>query len=164
MPDQILHLVTHYDDDRLRICPFGLFDSTAMMNVYGSNGICEASLYPNKRDVDRNVVTSCRMFEASEFFRDEISADDRNIMKFNCEGAETAIINNLIDSGEIWKVSNMCITWDCRVIAGEEYKEAELIARMNSIGYDRWVSSDEAFAPHTMPHPEKIAQWLGSIV
>jgi FkbM family methyltransferase len=163
MPTQFNYLVETYKDNRVYLCNYGLADRTETMNIYGSNSICEASLYPNKRDVDQNIVTQCLIVEASEFFREHISSDDRNVMKFNCEGAEVPILNNLMDTGEIWKVSNMVITFDCRYISGEEHHEAELINRLHSINYDRWVSSDDAFVPHTQPHSEKIEQWLSTI-
>ncbi len=167
MPNQFAQLRATYGGDlRVDLHNFGLADYTGPADIYGSNDIAEASMYAAKRDVNAAVVTPCQVVEASEFFRQCISADDRNVMKFNCEGAEVPILNNLIDSGEIWKVSNAVITWDCSCIPGEEHHEAELIARMQSIGFDRWVGSVEAFDPPPgipWPHPAKIAQWLRAI-
>ena len=103
----------------------------------------------------------CQVVEASEFFRERISGGDPVVFKFNCEGAEIPIINNLIDTGEIWKVSHMLISWDCMVITGQEHQKQLLIDRMASIGFDRWISSEIAYAPNTQPHDEKVAAWLG---
>lgn len=164
MPVQANYISEHYlKDERLRVCHYGLSDQTGSVLIYGSNDRCEASMYARKRDVNPNHVTVCQMVEASEWFRDNLEGDECVLMKFNCEGAEVPILNNLMDSGEIWKVSHMVITFDCRYIAGEERHEQELKDRLATIGYDRWVSSDDAYAPHTQPHTEKIAQWLHSV-
>jgi hypothetical protein len=107
------------------------------------------------------------MVEASEFFREHISADDRNIMKFNCEGAETPILNNLIDTGEIWKISDAMIDFHGRVIPEIAHDEAVLIDRLRSIGFDRWMGPDEAYAyvnsAYSGTHCEAVAHWLSLI-
>lgn len=157
MPVQFAELVTKYSDPRIHLFNHGLVDRTETMNIYGSNSICEASLYPGKRDVDENVVTPCAMVEASEFFREHISADDRNILKLNCEGAEIPIMNNLIDSGEVWKLAHVMLDFDCRYIEGQQHLEGELLQRLGDIGFNRYTLCDDN--PH-IAHIDKVAYWL----
>jgi FkbM family methyltransferase len=157
MPNQYAHLLEKYDDDRMTFFNHGLLDHTGTENIYGSNDICEASLYPTKRDVNPGVVTPCAMVEASEWFRQYIRAEDQTILKLNCEGAEIPVLNNLIDSGEIWKIDHIMLDFDCRYIAGNQHLEQEMLDRLASIGFNRYTLADD---DPSRTHLQKMAHWL----
>jgi FkbM family methyltransferase len=161
MPRQFRNLGIFYGSvPTLEILHCGLAARTGKMNVYGDNRHNEASIYSGKPNVNESIVTSCDFIEASEFFRNNLSTEDTNIVKVNCEGAEIPIFNNLIDSGEIWKITKTTICWDSRKIPGMEDSERMLRERFSEIG----------FTGHECPnkiqgdtHQERIANWLHQI-
>ena len=158
MPKQWANISSTYrDDPRCTFFNHGLLDHTGTVDIYGSNDICEASIYPTKRDVNPAVVTPCAMVEASEWFRQYIRDEDRNIFKLNCEGAEIPILHNLIDSGEIWKIDHIMLDFDCRYIDGNQHLEAEMLDRLRSIGFNRYTLADDN--PY-LTHLQKMAHWL----
>ncbi len=161
MPGQRDQLIEKFGGyPQVTLWPFGLLDESGTFPVYGSNTICEASIYPTKVDLDRNIVTECSFVEASEWFRAQIPEGETVLVKMNCEGAEIPILNNLIDSGEIWKITAMTFDLDIRRCAGLEHQADELLERLRTIGFDRYQISGDAF--HGNTHREKIANWLAS--
>lgn len=163
MPEQYMILGERFGLlPNVELCNFGLSDRTERMPVYGANTICEASVYATKADVDSSVVTECDFMEATRFFRGRVPKDETVIVKMNCEGSEVPILNNLMDSGEIWKITAMTFDLDILRCAGHEHEADELLARMASIGFDRYQISGEAFIQGT--HREKIAEWLGKVL
>ena len=140
----------------LEIFHCGLSDKTGKTIIYGDNKHLEASIHPTKPNVNEEIATECDFFEASEFFRKYLSADDVNIVKINCEGAEIAILSNLIDSGEIWKITKAAICWDVSKIPGMEEQEQLMKDRFEEIGFDAWKCP-----PVTgETHQDRIAYWL----
>lgn len=163
MPKQYQHAFGIYSQYKyVKLFNYGLSDKTATMNLYGSNNNMGASIYATKRDVEPEIVTPCIFVEASKFFRDNLSVDDSVIMKLNCEGSEIPILNNLIDSGEIWKIANVMIDFDIRKVEGMGHEELLLMERFNTIGFDRYVLCDTVMVGST--HQARINNWLTSIV
>lgn len=152
---------TYGNDPRLTIFNYGLGDHTGPTPLYGGNDGFETSIYADKNDADENVVTICDIVSASEFFQEYLSADDMNIVKLNCEGSEVPILNNLIDSGMIHRIYNVMIDWDARKVPSVAHCEGELIARMASIGFDRYSLCDNVMVGVT--HQNRIANWLNTI-
>jgi FkbM family methyltransferase len=141
---------------------YGLADATGVQSMYGTNDLHDASLLPGHHMSDQSVRTPCDFVEASEWFEQYISDGDIVLAKFNCEGSEVAILNNLIDTGAIWKISNAMIDWDCtRVFDGLQHLEQETIARFNSIGFEqgkRWFPCNQVM--HGVTHQDRIANWI----
>lgn len=159
LPAQYATLVERFGArDGLTLLDYGLADRTAVMPVYGTNEGMEASLYPAKRDLDAGVVTDCRFVEASAFFAGHLPDDATVVVKLNCEGAEVAILENLIATGQIWKIANVMIDFDVRKIPGMEDHETRLLARLDAIGFDRHVLCEHVMLGET--HAERIAHWL----
>jgi FkbM family methyltransferase len=97
---------------RFRLVKAGLFDKTTVSTIY-SVGSAGASIYADAPKDNKNTeTTECKIIKSSEFFRDHIGADDRVWMKLNCEGAEVAILNDLLDSGEAIKLQEVLIDFD----------------------------------------------------
>lgn len=130
----------------------GLSDQTGPLPLYGTNDAMEASLYPAKVDVDEYVARLCHFVKASEFFT---QLPDGLTVKLNCEGAEVAILDDLIDSGQIWKIASVLIDFDVRKIPGMEHREEQTLKRLADIGFDRYCSW-----PPGATHQERIRAWL----
>lgn len=152
MPKQYATLVERFKRPNVALCNFGLSDFTGESLVYGTNDEMEASMYPQKNDVDSRVVTVCDFVRASEFFEE---LPDGLIVKLNCEGAEVAILDDLIDSGQIWKIASVLIDFDIRKVLGEEHLEERTLKRLAEIGFDRYCDW-----PPGNTHQDRIRAWL----
>lgn len=148
-------------DPRVKILNCGLAGVSGPLKVYGTNERLEASVYPDKSDVDTTTVTVCDFVEASWFFELHIPDVESAVMKLNCEGAEVAIMNNLIDTGQVWKLKHVAIDFDVRKIPGMEHLEGDLIDRMHYVGFDRWGDVDDLMTGHV--HQERIRSWLDGL-
>ena len=161
MPKQFAVLVEMYGSiPHVELLHCGLLDMSGKRNIYGSNTRLEASIYDNIGIVDKNFVTQCDFLEASEFFKARLSAQDTNIIKINCEGSEILILNNLMDTGEIWKITNVMIDFDIRKIESMRYQEQLILDRFRAIGFDRYSLCDDAMIGDT--HQVRIAHWLST--
>lgn len=153
MPAQFARLQALFGDlPNVTLRNVGLAARNGAALVYGTNDDMEASLYPAKRDVDSETVTLCEFVRASDFFAD---LPEGLIVKLNCEGAEVEILNDLIASGQIWKIANVLIDFDVRKIAGMEHLEDETLKRLADIGFDRYSGW-----PQGATHQDRIRAWL----
>jgi FkbM family methyltransferase len=160
MPAQYETLRERFEDfPAVRLRNYGLGDETATLPLYGSNMDMEASMYPAKNDVDSSVVTHCDFLEASEFFASYLTQDMTVIVKLNCEGAEVEILRNLMDTGEIWKCSDIVVDFDVRKIPGMEASEATIMRDLRSVGFTRIIEREYVMLGET--HAERITHWLG---
>lgn len=153
----------HGHEEHLEILPFGLADCTSTMELYGTNRRGAASIYPEKINVDPSFRETCSFVEASLFFRTHLSADDINIVKINCEGGEVPIVNNLIDSGEIWKISAASICWDADKIPGMEEITRQTQSRLKEIGFTRHELPAGTRKVYGRTHQDRIGNWLSKI-
>lgn len=161
MPAQHATLVRRFGASPVvKLCNYGLTDHTATLPLYGTNADMEASLYPRKSDVDASVMSHCQFMEAAEFFRRHIEWDTEVIVKLNCEGAEVAILRNLMDSGEIWKCSNIMVDFDVRKIPGMEPSERAIMRDLRSRGFTRIIEREYVMLGET--HDERITHWLST--
>lgn len=163
MPAQFDHLVGKFGGSpRVHLLNYGLADVDGWRLMYGTNVDMEASIFPEKNDlVDPGFATLCAFTSASAFFRQHIPAGETVVAKLNCEGSEAIIINDMIDSGEIWKLSHFMVDFDVRKIPGQEHTESEVLARLAAIGFTRFVLSEEVMRGET--HQARIANWLSTI-
>lgn len=161
MPREYALLQRREKPENLIIHNYGLSDCTARVPVYGTNDRLEASIYPTKDDVDSSMVTQCQMVAASEFFDRFVLDGDEVYMKLNCEGAEVPILLDLIETGQIKRVTDVMIDWDIRKVKGEEGGEATVLSRFGEIGFSRYSLCDDVMRGGT--HQERIANWLASV-
>lgn len=163
MPVQFAHLLRAYRSgfDNVQLCDYGLGDSTRTATLYGANEHLESSIYADKNDVAAVMQTECCIVDASNWFKRHISEHDVVIMKINAEGSEIPIMNNLIDSGEVHKIHNVMLDFDCRKIPSMAHCEADLMARMQEVGFTRFSLCDDVMRGAT--HQERIANWLSTI-
>lgn len=162
MPVQFAQLERRFGDlPHVTLLNFGLSDSTGPRNMFGVNDHFEASVYPAGDGVDESVVTACDFVSASDWFRDNLTADDIVYVKINCEGSEVDILNDLVDSGEIWKIHSVTICFDVQNIPGEEHREWETRQAMKAIGFNvgRWHLFGAAKGA---THRERILDWMAA--
>ncbi len=144
--------------DRISIEHSGLWNQTCEKQIFqpGSKG---AGIW--KKDNGRSDATEfCRFVRASEWFAANIDDGDTVFLKLNCEGAECDIIDDLMDSCEIRKVTYMMVDFDVRKIAGQKHRQAEVMARFEVAGikYPRFAMSKEVMVGAT--HADRIKNWL----
>jgi len=162
MPDQYRTLRERFSDDpRVRLLNAGLADDVGARILYGDNSQMDATLYPTKRDIpDPSFQTKCLFVRASTFFL-ALPAEETVVVKLNCEGAEVLILNDLIESGTIWRIHEAMIDFDIRKVDGHEHEEQEILDRLGDIGFTRYVLSEDVMSGET--HQDRIANWLDGI-
>jgi FkbM family methyltransferase len=159
MPEQFARLEETYGNmPGVILCNYGLSDVTGEVAVYGNNENFGASIFPLKIDVDGSVSTLCQMVSASQFFAENLPDGATVVMKLNCEGAEVPIIADLINSGEIERVSNMMIDFDVRKIPNMRLSEGSILRRLRFINFDRFMLCEWVMVGET--HRKRIANWL----
>ncbi len=140
----------------------GLADSSGNRPIYGTNADMGASIYRTKADLDDpDVVTECSFVRVSDFFRAELEPDDLAVMKLNCEGSETIILNDLLDSGEIEKIANVMINFDVRKIPDRAGEERALLERFREAGFTRYSKAEDVM--HGPTHQARIRDWIFSL-
>lgn len=136
---------------KIQVCEFGLWNKNCTVPVYMnaakrgriSDG---ATVYPDKFIGLPTKVVEVAMVKASQWFVENLKAEDYIVMKMNCEGAECDILDDLIDSGELNKISALMVDFDVRKITTQQYREAELRERLKQYHipmhfvdrYDQW--------------------------
>lgn len=156
MPKYYQMLLRNFSDERLEVFNFGLLDTSTNANLYGVNRRGDASIYANKTSGDARSVIECQFVEAAAFFKERLVADDINLVKINCEGSEIRIFDNLINSGEIWKISAATVAWDADKIPGMESAAETVRERLRSIGFHNHEHPPIRGRSHQM----RIRRWL----
>lgn len=155
MPREFALLIDRYGyHPSLSIHPFALSNHTGTLMMYGTNDILEASVFAEKADADPTVVTEVACVEAAAFFRSLPEMD--LFVNMNCEGGEIPILDNLIDTGQIERITHMLVSFDISKVTGMESEEARLRDRMAEVGFDRFTST---YAEEDT-HQKQIAAWL----
>lgn len=142
------------DDPRVLIHRFALMDYTGHVTMYGANDQLEASVYSGKLDVDPDVRTTVECTRATEFFTSLPEAE--LYVDMNCEGAEVPILDDLVASGEIHRITHMLVSFDITRVRDFEQQAARVKVAMLAAGFTRWRS----VYPDRPTHQEQIAAWL----
>jgi hypothetical protein len=80
-----------------------------------------------------SISEVCEFERASDWFREEIRPDDRVWLKLNAEGAECAILEDLLSSGEFAKVTHALIGWHGKKIPEVAERERALRDHLNDL-------------------------------
>lgn len=119
-------------NNRLTVVQAGLFDTTCKKTIYHA-GTLAGSIYADApRHLEDGVESACGFIEASQFFRENIKNEDVVYMKLNCEGSECSILENLLDSGEIQKVTEVLIDFDALKIPSQRNRVDDLLQRIQA--------------------------------
>ncbi len=124
-------------DPRVNIVKAGLWSKTCKMNLHneGSQGGSVHEDYQTTCDPEPRI-TQCNFIRASDWFQENVSADDEVFLKINAEGSECEIVLDLLDSGEYCKIKALLIDFDVRKSPSAKSQEDELRKRMKEKGLD----------------------------
>ncbi len=158
-------IIREIKDGRIRVIEAGLLDVNVTKTIYmpGSEG---ASIFDdhagltadNMRDTAFADSVPCTFLKASEFFKENIAADDEVIMKLNCEGSECSILLDLIESGQITKIKNLLIDFDARKIPSQMHQIAIVTEKLNQINFKYYSPEEVQYGGGS--HFGGIRQWL----
>jgi len=122
------------DNPKVTIVKTGLWSKDCEMDLHneGSQGGTVHEDYQTTCNPEIRV-TKCQFVRASDWFRDNVSADDEVFLKLNCEGSECEVISDLLDSGEYDKVKATLVDFDVRKSPSNKHKEDELLERTRKL-------------------------------
>jgi len=123
-----------FRDKRLYVHNFGLGAKSENKNFYGA-GTVGGSIYSNKNFADKNALDYfevVEIVEASSWILNNTNSSDQIFLKMNCEGSEADILENLIDTKTILRISSIYVDFDVRKIPGQEFRQAVLESAMES--------------------------------
>jgi FkbM family methyltransferase len=156
MPVQAAILRQRYSfDPRIVVHEFALSHTSGSTTMYGVNDRLEASLYPDKDDVDASVKTYVRAVRASAFFR---AICRGSVVSMNCEGGEVPILEDLLRSGQIERIGSLMIDFDARKVPAISDAPQSIVARLSLTGVNFRTTY-----PDLPTHAEQIESWLESI-
>jgi len=139
-------------DPRVQICKFGLgsADATIALHNPGHEG---ASIIGGDGPVE-----TVQIVDAANWFRNNLHSTDFIVAKTNCEGAEVAIINRLLDEDLFdWAVTFL-VTFDIRHFPEHRAEEGTLRGRLRRTRLQNFCFSDDVMIGTT--HQRRIAHWL----
>jgi FkbM family methyltransferase len=148
----------------IKVVEFGLWNQTCTTPIYidtqkrvgrQSDG---ATVYQDKFSSGQQKAIEVKMVKASDWFKENLSADDYIVMKMNCEGAECDILDDLMDSGEFNKVKAFMVDFDVRKVPSQQYREQEILDRLKNYSipyysvdrYDQWTLRGQNKTHHWM--------------
>jgi FkbM family methyltransferase len=143
---------------RLEIAPFGLWKESER-RILHDPGTVGASIFEEKRRSDK--TQEAEFVRASDWFAENIEADDTVFLKLNCEGAECDILEDLLDSGEIRKADFILVHFDVRKVPSQRHRERQVKARLRDEGVENWAEADEVLVGPSMI--ARIQHWLDSV-
>lgn len=130
-----------YDDKRVQVCEFGLWNENCTKQIYNpkSKG---ASIFKDKFK-DEPISIPVNLVRASDWFSQNIKAEDNVYVKLNCEGAEVAILDNLINTNEYKKIDVLMVDFDVRKIPSQKHLMNEMKLRLNKLNIPKIFYIDE---------------------
>lgn len=126
----------------VHLLKYGLWNQDATQKIY-SPGTVAGSLFSTHQDVNENNFELCRFVSASEWFKENIRAEDEVYVKLNCEGAEADILLDLLESKEIFKIKNVMIDFDVRKIKGLENSQQHVLDKFEKSHFESYSLCEE---------------------
>jgi FkbM family methyltransferase len=127
-----------FRDKRLHVHNFGLGAKSEYKNFYGA-GTVGGSIYSNKNFADKNSLNYfevVEIVEASSWILNNTNSGDQIFLKMNCEGSEADVLENLIDTEIILRISSIYVIFDVSKIPGQEFRQVLLENTMKSKSID----------------------------
>lgn len=146
-----------YSDGRVVVCPFGLWSVNEKLNIYSPHTMA-ASVFSDHQDNEGGSVL-CDFIVASEWFASNLRSDDIIFMKINCEGSECTIIENLVRSDELRKVTSFMIDFDAYKIPSQRHAPVRLLHLLDQHKYYNFVTCEQVM--HGATHFDRICNWIG---
>jgi FkbM family methyltransferase len=129
-----------FGDPRIAICRFGLSNQTTEAPLFDP-GTVRAST-TELAGVETKGPETAHFVRATDWFRENVRADDEVFMKLNVEGGECDILEDLLDSGEIAKVSSALVHFDVRKFPSLQHREGEVQRKFRTSGVDILIDAD----------------------
>ena len=128
-------------DKKVEVCEYGLWNENCIGKIYNpqSNG---SSLFKDKFGVEvpsRDI----KLVRASEWFNQNLKIEDAVYLKLNCEGAECAILDDLIKTDEYKKIDVLMVDFDVRKIPSQKHLMNEMKVKLNKLGMPKIFYVDE---------------------
>lgn len=128
-------------DRRVHVIAAGLSNYEHEAPIYGAGGE-GASVYGDAPDaVGQSEI--CQFLDASRWFREHVMARDVVYMKLNCEGSECDVLNNLLDSGEYGRTTQVLIDFDARKVPSQKHRVEELKQRLKESKFYNYSFPEE---------------------
>lgn len=132
-----------FRDNRLIVQQRGLGRQTSKATLYGA-GLLGASLHQSKRQkVNASALPTeqVQIVRASRWLSQNVPAGAEVYMKFNCEGAECDILDDLLDAGLADRLTSLYIDFDIRKVEGQSHRQAETERRLK-LAKVRYLTSE----------------------
>ena len=143
-PASVCHApLRNFRDRRISLHPVALGATNGTATLYGA-GLLGGSLFREKRQkaqAQEITTEQIRVVRASEWFGTNIPDGAEVFMKFNCEGAECDIIDELISAGLGPRLTSLYVDFDVRKIDQLSHRQAEVEGRLDHANV-RFVTSD----------------------
>jgi FkbM family methyltransferase len=141
-------------DTRVSVEPFGLWRDTTLMTLHDPGEI-GASLFEKKysHGTDNEQIM---VVKASDWFAGNLRREDEVYAKLNVEGAEADILEDLIATGEITKLSALLVHLDIRKVPSQRERADEIVAALERSGIP-FAVADPAGGPS---HVARVHVWL----
>jgi FkbM family methyltransferase len=140
------------EDSRVEICRFGLGAKGERLALFGAGSQAGSVLG------GEGLAETVEIVDVAAWFRNNLHEEDFVVAKTNCEGAEIAIINRLLDEDLFRVAVTFLVTFDIRHFAEHQGEEAKLRRRLRGTGLTNFCFSDDVMIGTT--HQRRIAHWL----
>jgi FkbM family methyltransferase len=130
-----------FKDERIVVLEYGLWNKSHTGKIYNPNAK-GASLFKDKFDHDVKTQ-DVKLVSAGRWFKENIKEDDRVYLKINCEGAEVAILNDLIKTEGYKKISVLMVDFDVRKIPSQKHLMDEMKEKLNKLDIPKIFYIDE---------------------
>jgi FkbM family methyltransferase len=137
-------LLRQFRDPRIAVFPIAIGSTNGTATLYGA-GQLGASLFSGKKqkaksdELKSETITLAR---ASEWFRANVPERAEVYMKFNCEGAECDIIDDLLAAGLGKQLTSLYVDFDIRKVEGQAHRQRDVENRLRGNGV-RYVTPEE---------------------
>ena len=115
-----LFSLNKFSNKKISIINAGLSNNNCTLELIDPGSLGASTINNDNKGAYKERV---KMIKISDWFKKNIVQKDVVVVKLNCEGGECDIIEDLIESGEIFKIHSMLITFDIREFKNLKYKE-----------------------------------------
>ena len=154
---QYWQILKTFNDNRLTICEYGLWNDNCTKQIFGPNTM-GASLFKDKFKSEVESI-DIQLKKASDWFAQNLSVDDQVYLKLNCEGAECAILENLIATGEYKKIKVLMVDFDVRKIPSQKSQMGSVKLKLHGLGIPKIYYIDEN-PRGKLTHTDFTRYWL----
>lgn len=143
-----------YDGDRVQLEPAGWWTEDTSMPLHDPGEI-GASVYADK--ARSGTTQAARFIDCAAWIDTNLRPDDIVWVKLNCEGAECAILEHLLDTGRITRLRHLLVHFDAEKIPEIADRADAVRRRLDQAGVAYAEPGQIWFG---RGHAAKTANWL----